>query len=1027
MKVRLTAVFCLIALLVIALLGGAHSTASQPLQPPPPFQVVSNETEGATLAEPTLTVVASDATLVDLTADIPGCLATEIEVAGQTYTRLSGRGFGFGTQIGLPDLPVLRRGVEIPFGAELDLALLHADVFEYDLEALGIHQPIYPLQPPRSKEPGTQEDQPFVIDADFYQTDTFYPAQPLAVTQEYIVRGHRVVMVEVWPLAYNPATGKIRLYSNVRFRLQLTGSDMQKTTSLAQRYASPAFESRLAGQILNYNQSQPGFYNLDSGPGYLIIVADAYYNNMTSFRDLKTSQGFQVTMTRLSDIPGSGSNSDIKAYIQDAYDNWTTPPSYVLLVGDTNTIPGWNSVSAGEITDLYYATMDGSSDWVPDIVRGRFPVRSTAQTDIMVNKYLAYDNLSGSEAWLQEAAFIGTCDSGYYQVAEGTHNYVINNHTGPAGYTGDFPNSNQYGGDKLYCITYGADTSDVRAALNNGRWVAIYSGHGSNYSWAGPTFTQSDVQSLTSTGVLPFVAGFACITGDFALTECFGETWVLQDNKGALLYLGSSDSSYWDEDDTLERSMFDALFDDPQPSVGDAVYAGLTAVQQQHSMDQYYWETYNIFGDPAVKLNMGGEPGPTPTPTATVPTPTPTVTPTPAPVAPILLVDDDTGSSYESYYTAALNALGKSYDTWNVQSQGSPSAATLQQYDVVIWFTGDDYTTTLTSTDQANLTTYLNGGGRLFITGQDIGYDINSSSFYGSYLHASYVLDDTNTYGLTGYDILSGVNVNISGGDGANNQNWPSEIGLGSGAVGLYDYDGSYGWGGLRWEGTYKVVYFSFGYEAINAAASRNSVMNAVLSWLEGGAPPPTPTPTSPPGGEVFADDFETNKGWTVNPYGTDTATTGMWERANPEETTYGGLIYQLGTTHSGSYDLVTGPLAGSSVGSYDIDSGVTTIRSPNISLPGSGNLTLSFYYYLSHLSNSGSDDFLRVKVVGSTTQTVFEELGSADNDAAAWAYYSTSLNSFAGQTVYLLIEAADAGTASLVEAAVDDVSITSN
>ncbi len=247
-----------------------------------------------------------------------------------------------------------------------------------------------------------------------------------------------------------------------------------------------------------------------------------------------------------------------------------------------------------------------------------------------------------------------------------------------------------------------------------------------------------------------------------------------------------------------------------------------------------------------------------------VPTPTPTVTPTPTPTPPILLVDDDNGSTYESFYTAALNTLGKSYSVWTVQSQGSPSAATLQQYQIVIWFTGNDWSTTLTSADESNLATYLNGGGKLFITGQDIGYDINADAFYSNYLHATYIADDTNTYGLTGYDILSGVNINISGGDGAGNQNYPSEIGLGSGAVGLYDYDGSYTWGGLRWEGTYKVVYFSFGFEAINSASSRATVLGKVLTWLEGGAPPPTPTftptptntptptPTPPPAGQVI-------------------------------------------------------------------------------------------------------------------------------------------------------------------------------
>ena len=173
----------------------------------------------------------------------------------------------------------------------------------------------------------------------------------------------------------------------------------------------------------------------------------------------------------------------------------------------------------------------------------------------------------------------------------------------------------------------------------------------------------------------------------------------------------------------------------------------------------------------------------------------------------------------------------------------------------------------------------------------------------------------------------------------------------------------------------------------------------------------------------VFFDDFETNKGWTVNPSGSDTATLGKWERANPESTSSSGAKQQ-GTTVSGSYDLVTGPLSGSSAGAYDLDGGVTTVRSPNITLPAGKNLTLTFSYYMAHLNNSSSADYLRVKVVGATTTTVLEELGATNDDDAAWAVFSGSLNAYAGQTVYLLIEAADAAVSSLVEAAVDDVKI---
>ncbi|WP_084958511.1 M14 family zinc carboxypeptidase [Thermoactinospora rubra] len=173
-------------------------------------------------------------------------------------------------------------------------------------------------------------------------------------------------------------------------------------------------------------------------------------------------------------------------------------------------------------------------------------------------------------------------------------------------------------------------------------------------------------------------------------------------------------------------------------------------------------------------------------------------------------------------------------------------------------------------------------------------------------------------------------------------------------------------------------------------------------------------------GTTVYSDTFETATGWTANPAGTDTATTGQWERGDPEATTSSGAK-QLGTTVSGTNDLVTGRLAGSGAGDHDIDGGVTTIQSPAITLPASGTLTLSWSWYLAHGSNSSSADYFRVKVNG--TQ-VFQQLGAAANRNGAWATATADLSSYAGQTVRISFEAADASTASLVEAGVDDVRI---
>jgi len=139
----------------------------------------------------------------------------------------------------------------------------------------------------------------------------------------------------------------------------------------------------------------------------------------------------------------------------------------------------------------------------------------------------------------------------------------------------------------------------------------------------------------------------------------------------------------------------------------------------------------------------------------------------------LLIIDDDGGSAYETYYTDSLRALGYSFDSYQIMSNGDgPAADRLKQYSLVIWFTGDEYRNTLTLTDQENLRSYLNAGGTLFITGQEIGFEIGQSDFYQTYLHALYVSDDANGKFLTGSNIFAGLSVDLSltSGDGAGNQ-----------------------------------------------------------------------------------------------------------------------------------------------------------------------------------------------------------------------------------------------------------------
>ena len=94
------------------------------------------------------------------------------------------------------------------------------------------------------------------------------------------------------------------------------------------------------------------------------------------------------------------------------------------------------------------------------------------------------------------------------------------------------------------------------------------------------------------------------------------------------------------------------------------------------------------------------------------------------------------------------------------------------------------------------------------------------------------------------------------------------------------------------------------------------------LLFVNNGTPPPPPPP---PPGTVFSDNFETSLGWTTNPSGTDTATTGAWQRGDPAGTS-SGITLQLGTTTSGTNDLVTGAAAGTSAGAFDVDGGTTSV-----------------------------------------------------------------------------------------------------
>ncbi|MCP4423568.1 MAG: S8 family serine peptidase [Chloroflexi bacterium] len=104
----------------------------------------------------------------------------------------------------------------------------------------------------------------------------------------------------------------------------------------------------------------------------------------------------------------------------------------------------------------------------------------------------------------------------------------------------------------------------------------------------------------------------------------------------------------------------------------------------------------------------------------------------------ILLVDDDRWYDQEDAYQSMLDAMNLSYDVWDIgwdeNKRGSPSAAFLSAYDIILWYTAYDWFAPIRPVENEALTQYLSQGGRLFLTSQDFLYYNRQTPLAADYL-----------------------------------------------------------------------------------------------------------------------------------------------------------------------------------------------------------------------------------------------------------------------------------------------------
>ena len=579
---------------------------------------IANQTIRLSDSESGATLLAQDEAGLRMRIDIGALELFDVTTPEGTFTRVVVGGSAGSNNVGEPTLPLFNRLISIPYGCQLSTELVDYEIQEISLSAYGITNPIMPAQPSLSKSQDPSEV-PFEFDRALYRQSGYYKL-PLAETEIMgFMRAMRLGLVSMAPIEYDPVNNMLRVYKNLTVRVNFINPDWNLTRNEWQRLYSPYF-SAVYSRVINYpGQESMLLHDITRYPVKYVIVSHRMFEaQLQPFIEWKTKKGFTVVVG-YTDVIG-GTNAAIKAWIRNIYDNGTPEdpaPSFVLLVGDAQQIPP--QAYSGHISDLNFC--EYTSDNIPEIYYGRFSAQNTTQLQPQIDKTLEYEQYSMPDPnFLAEVTMIAGVDANYAQVwANGQINYGTSLYFNAAhGIT-----SNTW----LYPGSNGPVEAAIIQTINDGIGFINYTAHGSHDSWSDPTLTVGNVNSLTNAHKYPLAVGNCCLTGTFGTdysTPCLGEVFLQAANKGAVGYIGGSNSTYWDEDyywgvgyqSIVEHptyvpdriGAYDGMFHDHnEPDslhyiTNDAVvFCGNMAVQESPSSRKaYYWQVYHLFGDPSV-------------------------------------------------------------------------------------------------------------------------------------------------------------------------------------------------------------------------------------------------------------------------------------------------------------------------------------------------------------------------------------------------------------------------------------------
>lgn len=563
----------------------------------------------------------------EVLADVGSLSLFSVNARGSNYAHFTQNNMITAGEYGNPALPVFNKLIQIPENATAEVIVLSYDEQIIDLNAYGIFAPLMPAQPSLSKSEDPDKV-PFHYNANAYKDDNFSQVPVAKVEKLGNMRGVNIGRLTLNPVRYNPVTNQLLVMRNLKVKVNFVNADVTKTIEEASRNFSPAFMP-MYSSLLNFSTENLKDTLTKYPVKYLIISDRMFETGLQPFIQWKTRKGFNVEVA-YTDVIGTTTTA-IKSFIAGKY-NAGTPaspaPTFVLFVGDVAQIPAFNGTTGSHPTDLYYVEMHGGTDYFPEMYFGRFSAQNTNHLQTYVSKTLQFEQYTMPDpAYLGKSLLVAGVDGSMAPTyGNGQINYATDNYFNVAHNT--TPYVYLYGSGSPIISNSPQASPAIKQNVSDGVGFANYTAHCSSSGWADPSFVVSDVPNLTNTNKYCVMVGNCCLSSKFNDNECFAEAITRTAERGAVAYMGGSNSTYWNEDYYYSVGVatitanptyagsglgyYDKLFHDHGEAFSDWYvttaginFGGNIAVTEGGtSYVKYYWEIYHVMGDPSLMPYM---------------------------------------------------------------------------------------------------------------------------------------------------------------------------------------------------------------------------------------------------------------------------------------------------------------------------------------------------------------------------------------------------------------------------------------